>query len=299
MKHKTPYLTILTPTYNRGDLLKKCYESLKVQTNEQFQWLIVDDGSTDDTEKIAKEFCEESPQMNIKYLRKTNGGKHTALNYAHSYIEGDYVLILDSDDTLTEDAVAEAYDGWSNYHDNEKIGIVILLKGAAADKPNAYVQDEKVPVDIMNYPRICVKGRDCCEIIRAELFKMYPFPEFKGEKFISEGALWNRVAMTHKCVYINKVIYLCEYLEGGLTKSGKSMRIRNPYGGMYTSNLRMHKKNFMKERIKSGLLYVCYGFFAKLAPITIVTKEKEHRLMKGMCLLPGFCLYVFWKKKYS
>lgn len=299
MKQKSPYLTILTPTYNRGELLKKCYESLKVQTNKEFQWLIVDDGSTDDTERIARDFCEESPQMNIKYLRKANGGKHTALNYAHSYIEGDYVLILDSDDTLTKVAVAEAYAGWSNYEDKKEVGIVILLKGAEVDKPNAYVQDEMVPVDIMNYPRICVKGRDCCEIIRSELFKMYPFPEFRGEKFISEGALWNRVAMTHKCVYINKVIYLCEYLEGGLTKSGKSMRIRNPYGGMYTSNLRMHKKNFMKERIKSGLLYVCYGFFAQLTPIAIVTREKEHRLMKGMCLLPGFCLYVLWKKKYS
>ena len=299
MKQKSPYLTILTPTYNRGELLKKCYESLKVQTNKEFQWLIVDDGSTDDTERIARDFCEESPQMNIKYLRKANGGKHTALNYAHSYIEGDYVLILDSDDTLTKVAVAEAYAGWSNYEDKKEVGIVILLKGVEVDKPNAYVQDEMVPVDIMNYPRICVKGRDCCEIIRSELFKMYPFPEFRGEKFISEGALWNRVAMTHKCVYINKVIYLCEYLEGGLTKSGKSMRIRNPYGGMYTSNLRMHKKNFMKERIKSGLLYVCYGFFAQLTPIAIVAREKEHRLMKGMCLLPGFCLYVLWKKKYS
>ena len=105
--------------------------------------------------------------------------------------------------------------------------------------------------------------------------------------------------MTHQCVYINKVIYLCEYLEGGLTKSGKSMRIRNPYGGMYTSNLRMHKKNFLKERIKSGLLYVCYGFFAKLTPIAIVKREKEHRMIKSMCLLPGYCLYVLWKKKYS
>ena len=125
MKYKSPYLTILTPTYNRGDLLKKCYESLNAQTNMEFQWLIVDDGSTDNTAEVVNGFQRESQQMNIKYLRKVNGGKHTALNYAHPYIEGDYVLILDSDDTLTEDAVQCAYDGWESYQKNEEIGIVI------------------------------------------------------------------------------------------------------------------------------------------------------------------------------
>lgn len=299
MENTSPYLTILTPTYNRGKLLKNCYGSLKDQTVKNFQWLIVDDGSEDETEQIVTEFCLESSEMDITYLKKNNGGKHTALNYAHPYIKGEYVLILDSDDTLIDRAVEMAYDGWKKYESNEEVGIVIYLKGESVEKPNAYVKDEYTVVDIMNYPRCCVKGRDCCEIIRTELLKRYPFPEFENEKFVSEGALWNRVAFTHKCVYINQVIYLCEYLENGLTKSGKHMRIKNPYGGMYTSNLRMNRKNFFKERVKSGLLYSCYGFFAGLNPIEIIKRDQEHYLMKGICLVPGYFLYRLWKKQYA
>lgn len=299
MSLKKPYITILTPTYNRGDLLRVCYESLKKQTNKDFQWVIVDDGSIDETKSVVESFCEESPQMNIKYLYKENGGKHTALNYSHSYIEGNYVLMLDSDDTLTENAVETVYDGWKMYEDNEEVGIVTFLKGDSVDSPNAYVKDENVPVEILGYPRICVKSCDCCEVIRTELMKKYPFPVFPNEKFVSEGALWNRVAMTHKCVYINKVIYLCEYLEGGLTKSGRAMRIRNPYGGMYTSNLRMHKKNFLKERVKSGMLYACYGYFAGMSTKCIISKDKNNRLLKIICLLPGYMLYRRWKSRHS
>lgn len=299
MENAISYLTILTPTYNRGKLLKKCYESLKRQTVQRFQWLIIDDGSNDDTEQIVSEFCKESCDMDITYLKKNNGGKHTALNYAHPYIKGEYVLILDSDDILIDKAVEMVYSGWKEYEHIDEVGIVIYLKGESIETPNAYVKDEFTIVDIMSYPRCCVKGQDCCEIIRTELLKKYPFPEFENEKFVSEGALWNRVALTHKCVYINQVIYLCEYLEDGLTKSGKRMRIKNPYGGMYTSNLRMNRKNFLKERVKSGLLYNCYGFFAGLTPIEIIKRENAHYLMKSLCLVPGYFLYRVWKKQYA
>ncbi len=298
MNSNHSYLTILTPTYNRGELLCKCYESLKQQTNKEFQWLIVDDGSSDNTKEIVEQFKKATPDMNIKYVWKQNGGKHTALNESHSYIEGEYVLILDSDDTLTPDAVDSVYSGWEKYESQDNIGIVIFLKGHSVTEPNAYAKDEHVAVDIMRYNRVCVRSRDCCEVIRTELFKRYPFPVFEGEKFVSEGALWNRVSFTHKCVYINKVIYLCEYLEDGLTKSGRSMRIRNPYGGMYTSNLRMHKKNFLKERVKSGLLYVCYGFFADLSAKKIIFGEKSNYLLKLICFLPGYAMYLKWKKNY-
>lgn len=298
MENNLPYLTIVTPTYNRGYLLEKCYLSLKKQTNQRFQWLIIDDGSVDNTENVVRQFIEKSPDMDITYVWKRNGGKHTALNTSHLHIKGDYVLILDSDDTLTENAVEEVYRGWDRYRSNRSIGIVILLKGKSVQEPNAYVKDEHTPVDIMNYPRICVRSRDCCEVIRTELFCKYPFPVFENEKFISEGALWNRVAMTHQCVYINKVIYLCDYLEGGLTKSGRTMRIRNPYGGMYTSSLRMYKKNFAKERIKSALLYCCYGFFAKLTIREILFKEKTNRLLKCCFVVPGYMMYRMWKRKY-
>lgn len=293
--NKKPTLSIVTPTYNRGDLLKRSYESLLKQTDKDFEWIIIDDGSVDNTEDVAQTFTAD---FSIKYVKKENGGKHTALNKSHEYVNGKYVTILDSDDYLTETAVEQIKKAWDKYDANSKIGIVILLKGSAVDKPSCEAKDEGVPVDIMRYKRICHHSADCCEVIRSGLFKNYPFPVFEGERFISEGALWNRVSFTHKCVYVNEVVYIADYLDGGLTKSGKKLRINNPRGGMYTANLNMNKKNFMGRRIKSGLLYTCYGFFAKLSPLKMA-KLNDSKMLMLLCLPAGWALYMYWKKKYS
>lgn len=289
------FLTILTPTYNRVHTLRECYASLTEQTRKDFEWVVVDDGSTDDTEHFIS--CLQDNDFRIQYIKKENGGKHTALNAAHPYIHGKYILILDSDDKLTPDAVEQVALAWSKYDADQSIGIVTLLKGSDIEHPYCYAADENVPVDIMSYHRICPVSNDVCEVIRRDLFLKYPFPVFPGEKFVSEGALWNRVSLTHRCVYINRVIYLCFYLEGGLTKSGKPLRIRNPYGGMYTANLNMARKNDWKRRIKNGLLFTCYGCFAKLSPQKMAERS-DHRLLMFICLPFGWLLYLYWKKKY-
>lgn len=291
-----PFLSIVTPTYNRAELLKKCYDSLCRQTDKDFEWIVVDDGSSDDTANVVRGF--EDAGFPIIFVEKENGGKHTAINASHECVNGDYVLILDSDDYLTDTAAEQVKAGWRKYSDNEEIGIVTFLKGTDENSPSCMAGDENVPVDIMRYKRICIRSSDCCEVIRAELYKKYPFPVFEGEKFVSEGALWNRVSFTHKCVYINSVIYIADYLDGGLTKSGKRMRIRNPYGGMFTANLNMNRKNFFKKRVKNGLLYTCYGFFAKLRPMQMA-KKCDSKFFMWLCLPFGYALHLYWKKKYK
>lgn len=295
MQNKAPVLSIVTPTYNRAELLPRCFESLCRQTDKDFEWVIVDDGSTDNTQDVVKSFSADFP---IVRKVKENGGKHTALNRSHGYLNGKYVVILDSDDYLTDTAVEQIKAAWAQYEDNSEIGIVTLLKGRSEEDPSCKAPDEHTPVDIMRYKRISIHSSDCCEVIRKELFQKYPFPVFPGERFVSEGALWNRVSFTHKCVYVNRVVYIADYLEGGLTKSGRAMRIRNPYGGMYTSNLNMHKKNSFSRRIKNGLLYTCYGFFARLSVKEILTRDKGNFCIKTMCVLPGYLLYRYWNKKH-
>jgi len=290
------FLSIITPTYNRGHLLDRCYRSLLTQPDKDFQWIIVDDGSSDDTETVVSGFVTNL--FPITYVRKENGGKHTALNTAHGHIRGEYVLILDSDDYLTEDAVAAVRQGWERYAKVPEIGILTFLKGSSREDPVCTVRDFDTPVDILRYRRICFWGSDCCEVIRSKLFLKFPFPVFPGERFVSECALWNQVAQTHKCVYINQVIYICEYLEDGLSASGRAMRIRNPLGGMFTSQLRMVPKNYLKQRIKYGLLYCCYGFFAGLSMGQIL-KKNPYKSLTALCMLPGYALYVLWKRKYG
>lgn len=289
------FLSIVTPAYNRAALLQNCYESLCCQTDYDFEWLIVDDGSTDDTETVVKGF--RTDKFPIRYIKKPNGGKHTALNAAHPYINGQYVLMLDSDDTLTPDAVEMVKAEWEKWEENRAVGIVTFLKGSSVTDQKCVVSDWDTPVDIMRCRRICIHSSDCCEVIRTELFKKYPFPVFPGERFLAEGALWGRVSYDCKCVYVNRVIYLCEYLDGGLTKSGRAMRIRNPLGGMYHANVYMAKKNFLKNRIKNGLLYTCYGFFAG-KPLREMARDCQAKALMWLCLPFGWMLYRVWKMKY-
>ena len=163
------FLSIITPTYNRANLLSACYASLCQQTDLDFEWIVIDDGSTDDTEAVTRNFQTDS--FPVFYRKKNNGGKHTALNAAHDLIRGKYVLILDSDDTLIPDAVASIKMEWGKWENDEAVGIVTFLKGSTVNDPNCIVHDWGKPVDIMRYRRTCIHSNDCCEVIRTELFK--------------------------------------------------------------------------------------------------------------------------------
>lgn len=123
-----PTLTVLTATYNRGLLLSKCYASLCRQTCKDFEWLIVDDGSVDNTKEVVGKLGEKSV-FPIFYILKGNGGKHTALNYSHPYIHGRYLLMLDDDDVLTPDAVETVLKDWKLYDSNKKLDVSLIKRG--------------------------------------------------------------------------------------------------------------------------------------------------------------------------
>lgn len=292
-------LSIITPAYNRAELLAKCYRSLIEQTCYDFEWIIVDDGSNDNTKKVVQRFIGTNNKFPISYVWKENGGKHTALNASHPYIHGEYVLILDSDDKLTPDAVETVLEEWNIYKKNTEIGILTFYRQNVAGEVFAYSNSEREIVDIVRHKRVCIHSSDCCEVLRTELFKKYPFPVFENERFLAETALWNRVALEYKCLYPGKSVYIGEYLEGGLTDSGRMMRLKNPLGGMYTSHLRMHKKCFMSERIKATLLYICYGKFAGKSMIDILKEGKPYQALIGVFCLPGLFMYLSWRKKYG
>ena len=297
MKHEY-LLSIITPTYNRAKLLNQCFVSLQKQTDSRFEWIIIDDGSTDETKTAVSSFIHKAPEMRIVFIQKENGGKHTALNASHPYIHGDFVLILDSDDYLTETAVEEVLAAWDQFASDPTIGTIVFLKGLNTEKPLAVVKEWAVPVDYFKCKRIGSGASDCCETLRTELFLQFPFPEYPNERFLSEGVLWKQVASNHRYIYINKIIYICDYLEDGLTKSGRAMRLRSPLGGMLNSSMNMDPRFEFKSRLKNGILYNCYGFFAGMRAKEIVNWNHDYQPMKAVCLLPGYLLYKSWKKKY-
>ena len=115
-------ITVLTPSYNRANLLPLLFDSLCQQTSFDFEWLIIDDGSRDNTADVVRTFITD--KFPIHYYYKENGGKHTAMNFSHPYIKGNLLFIVDSDDVLTPDAIETIQKDWSEYGKNKKIGVL-------------------------------------------------------------------------------------------------------------------------------------------------------------------------------
>lgn len=290
-------ITILTPTYNRGEFLKKLYKSLIRQKVFNFQWLIVDDGSTDDTKIIVKEF--KNSLFRVDYFYKDNGGKHTALNFAHPYILGEWVFVVDSDDILTSDAVELAIHYIEKYEPIKKVGAISFEKmtesGVSLTQNN--FSGEMISNNIDYRINKNIIG-DQAEIYRSTVFKQFVFPVLKGEKFLSESYLHINAAYICDTVYVSKSIYVAEYLEGGLTNSGRKMLINSPLGGMLHGSLFFSDRFKLKYRIKGMMLYTCYGRFANVSLAKMYQQCKYRMLF--LCTLPfGIALNYFWRFRYK
>lgn len=290
-------VTVLTPTYNRKATLPRLYNSLLEQSSFDFQWLIVDDGSSDGTEEYIRGL--QSEKFRIDYYWKSNGGKHTALNFSHPYITGEIVVIVDSDDYLLPDAIQTIASEWTMFRNCNDICGMSYFKGFADGthlsleaKEDFYIDD-----DIsyrVNNPRI--KG-DRCEVVRTDLFRAYPFPEYAGEKFISEDILWNRLAYRYKTVYRNKVLYICEYLEGGLSASGRKLRLQSGNGMATATKTYLSSRVRLARRVKATWLFICYSKCAGKKMRYIVVQSGQPILT--LFNYPfGWILYQYWKNKY-
>lgn len=290
-------ITILTPTYNRKNELTNLYESLKRQINKNFVWYIIDDGSTDGTDKLIKRFQKEK-LMTIRYDKKKNGGKHTAINYAAKKIDTELTMIVDSDDLLTPDAVETIFNDWLENCENPRLGGLNYLRGYSGIEVigKQWPHDEQIGNTIT---LTCNKGivGDKAEVIRTDILKSLPFPEFSGEKFLSECYLWIEMAKEYDMFMRNKIIYITKYLDGGLSKSGRSMQINSPKGAMLNAKEYMSPQFNVKLKMKNALLYNCYGFFSNTS-FGQMWKESPNKFLTTLAYLPGFVLYRYWKKKY-
>ena len=223
-------ITIFTPTYNRRQLIDNLYHSLLAQTDKNFEWLIIDDGSTDDTEKYFSELTSKPQPFPIRYLKQVNGGKHRAINKGVQNANGELFFIVDSDDYLTENAI-EKINQWITTLDNShKWAGISGLRGFSKDSVVGQHSDFSY-IDAKNNERrkYNLLG-DKAEVYFTDVLKQHPFPEIPGENFISEEIVWNAIARDgYYLRWFNEIIYICDYLEGGLTKDNDKDK-SNPQG---------------------------------------------------------------------
>lgn len=264
-----PFISILTPTYNRGKLLSPLYDSLKNLTFEDFEWLIVDDGSEDDTEQYALSWIEhniENAEFPIRYIKKSNGGKHTAINRGVREANGELILILDSDDTLPADSlatIAQYYEQCKGYKDCA--GVCGLMAHHDGQLIGTGFPKEPMYESALQF-RYAEKGNvtgDLLEVYKTSVMREFPFPEIENEKFCPESLVWNRIANKYKLFCFNKVIYYRDYLEGGLTSKIVRIRMNSPIASTMTYAEMLDYNISLKWKIRSAINYWRFKYCIK------------------------------------
>lgn len=290
-------LTIVTPAYNRADKLPALYESLCQQTSVDFNWLVVDDGSQDGTKQVIEKM-EQEGRLLISYLYKPNGGKHTALNLAIKTVKTELFFIVDSDDVLTPDAVETILRDWDRVRDQDLCGIG-YLRGYDSSKVigDRYTADGLVDTFINERYNRGINGDKAEVWVTKCLQEAGGFPEYPGERFISESVLWIKMARKRKMLFRNKIIYITEYLAGGLSDSGRALRFRCPHLMAYGSLETMSKEFSWKIRLKETLLYIVYCKFGHWTLKRIW--DCPYKILVLVGYLPGLLLHHYWKKKYA
>lgn len=256
-----PFISILTPTYNRGKLLLPLYDSLKNLTFNDFEWLIIDDGSEDDTEQYALSWIAhniENAKFPIRYIKKNNGGKHTAINRGVREASGELILILDSDDTLPADSlatIAQYYGQCKGYKDCA--GVCGLMAHHDGQLIGSGFPKEPMYESALQF-RYAEKGNvtgDLLEVYKTSVMREFPFPEIDNERFCPESLVWNRIANKYKLFCFNKVIYYRDYLEGGLTSKIVRIRMNSPVASTITYAEMLDYNISLKWKIRSAINY--------------------------------------------
>lgn len=226
-------ITVFTPTYNRAYIIEQLYQSLCRQTYRDFEWLVVDDGSSDNTEELFERLKAEA-DFPVRYYKKENGGKGRAINYGVDLAQGELFFNVDSDDYLTDDAL-EKVSAWEATiaGDSRFCGVVGNLGTAPDVTPNRVFAGPYRDACLMErYPEYSddpIDGEHAY-VFYTDIQKKYRYPEFEGEKFITPGIPWNRMSNDGYLVRVfNDIIWIYEYQPDGLTMDrGKFMR--NPRG---------------------------------------------------------------------
>ena len=274
-------ITVFTPTYNRGKLLNRLYQSLRQQTHADFEWIIIDDGSSDDTASIVERLQNnhEKTSFPILYFKKENGGKHTAINMGVEKAQGELFFIADSDDTLPPAALQFVAEVWDPIKKDVSFGGVCGFDGnmnggrlIGSGFPDGIsfstfrLSDDRCVDYIDGTTRqvrfnLGVDG-DMKEVFRTSVLREYPFPKIDEERFCPEVLVWNRIAARYKMRHINQIIYWVEYQQDGISASITQSRMSSPVATTMTYAEMLDDDVALKWKIRSAVNYWRFKYCA-------------------------------------
>lgn len=285
----TVKVTVFTPVYNRANTLARLYNSLVQQTCKDFEWLVVNDGSTDDSEQILKKFRIEKNGFPINYFYKENGGKHRAINYGIEKAKGELFFIVDSDDWLAPDAIEVVLRYYKQIEGNP---LFAGVAGTRVDSNNnisgTTFKGEFIDASSIERKKYRITGEKS-EVFKTKVLREYKFPEFESEKFISEAVVWNRIAYDgFKLRWFNHPIYYWEYQANGLTSNLRRLYRDNPRG--YLLYVRQEIKYLKEPLIKRIILL---GKCIETLRGTIYTEKRIAKLL-GICAPEYFLFKILY-----
>lgn len=271
-------LTIFTPTFNRAYCLGQLYDSLLRQTSKNFCWLIVDDGSTDNTKELVLSWQKEG-KVPIEYHWQKNRGKMRAHNYGVTLTQTELFMCCDSDDYLTDDAVEKICRAWASYMEPREsisgiMGPRCVYKGTVKMENSLPLQNEAMTLWDFTHRRGHVK--ETFLVFVTEIIRQYPFPVQPGETFIPEGYTYNQLDDYYKMIPLKEELMICHYLSDGYTLGDGLKRMKNnPKGCAMAKNETVRRQPWGRKKLSAARDYVALSMIGGGNMIDAIIKSSS------------------------
>lgn len=291
------FITIFTPTYNRAYALKNSYEAMKRQTQSNFIWLIVDDGSTDNTKEVVEEWQKEAHSFRIDYVYKENGGLQSGYFEALKHVETELCGCIDSDGYLVDDAIESIQNIWNSPRDNKIAGVMGLDAYVGGDVIGGLLPEDMKRINLIDLDIRQHRKSDRVFFIKTEIYKsVQPPKRYPGEKTMNESYLLFSVAKEYDFLVLNKPICMAIYDENGLTAQGWRRYFMKP--NTYV-DWRLFLLTFdhtpLSFKIRNTLHYIAECRIARRK----VFRDTPHKVMTLLLYPAGILYYLLLRFKYG
>ena len=291
-----PILTIFTPAYNRAHTLPRTYESLCRQSCKDFIWLIVDDGSTDNTAELVRDWQSHDNGFDIQYIYKENGGMHTAHNVAYANIRTELNICIDSDDALADGAVEKILIKWAEVKDLGFAGIVGLDADFDGNVIGKAFPENMTETTLSGYYAAGGAG-DKKLVYRTDVINAYPeYPVFEGEKYVSLAYKYLLIDQKYKLAVLNDVLCNVEYQSDGSSNNMFQQYLKNPKGFAFWRVVKMQYPESTKRLIMDCIHY-CSS--SQIAEDRDYIKKSPRKLLTVLCTPAGWVLTAWIRRKVN
>lgn len=290
-----PILTIFTPAYNRAHTLGRTYASLCRQTSQDFEWLIVDDGSSDNTKQLVDGWIQEN-KISIRYIYQQNQGMHGAHNTAYRNIHTELNTCIDSDDYMPDDAVENIVSFWKEHGSDKYAGIIGLDKAEGGSIIGTSFPANLKETTLYGYYAQGGKG-DKKMVYRTDVINQYPeYPIFEGERYVSLGYKYQLIDQDYKLLTLNKPLVIVEYQQDGSSMNMYKQYWNNPKGFAFIRKMDMKLVPSWKRKFEACIHYVSSSIRSKNKRFI---QESPLPFLTILAILPGILLYEVTKYKVT